>query len=107
MSATPQRRSLLERLDTPKAPLAEEAVQALATRHGFAAQAPQTANADDGVSAGRLRQKTGRDHPFSVRLRADTRAAIYAQANARNVPVAQIIEEAIDAISGQGRGRGA
>jgi hypothetical protein len=32
-------------------------------------------------------------HQFNVRLRRDTLDFIYAQANERNIPVAQVIEE--------------
>ena len=50
------------------------------------------------ASPRRRRQPTGRDHQFNVRLRRDTLDFIYAQANERNIPVAQVIEEAADAL---------
>lgn len=102
MSAQPQRRSLLSGLDRPPAPIPEAAAIEAAERRGFVSQTATVANAQDSA-AGRQRQKTGRDHPFSVRLRADTRATIYDQANARNVPVAQVIEEAMAALEAQAR----
>lgn len=37
-------------------------------------------------------------HQFNVRLRRDTLDFIYAQANERNIPVAQVIEEATEAL---------
>lgn len=96
---TPQRRSLLAGLEShqPTPPPAPEITEA-AARHGFAVTAATAANGTDNQAAGRQRQKIGRDQPFSVRLRGDTRAAIYAQANGRNVPVAQVIEEAMAAL---------
>lgn len=100
-----QRRSLLSGLDRAPAPIPEAAAIETAERHGFASQAARVAEAQDNA-AGRQRQKTGRDHPFSVRLRADTRATIYDQANARNVPVAQVIEEAMAALEARQGGQG-
>jgi len=46
----------------------------------------------------RRRQLTGRDHQFNVRLRRDTLDFIYAVANERNIPIAQVIEEATEAL---------
>lgn len=48
-----------------------------------------------------------RDQPFSVKLRLETTRYIYEQANSRNVPIAQVIEEMAEAhaaATGQGRG---
>lgn len=88
-----KRRNLLAVPATP-APLPQEAIAAVAASNGFAATAlPPEA----GVSR-RKRQPTGRDHQFNVRLRRDTLDFIYAEANGRNVPVAQVIEEACEAL---------
>jgi hypothetical protein len=74
--------------------LREEAIAATAARNGFTAIASDSAAAAPGVR--RRRQPTGRIHQFNVRLRAETLEVIYTQANERNIPVAQVIEEAID-----------
>jgi hypothetical protein len=52
----------------------------------------------------RHRQPTGRDHQFNVRLKKETIDFIYSQANDRNVPIAQVIEEMAEALK---RGHGA
>ncbi len=82
-------------------PLPQDAVAAVAARNGFPAVAPPDAQspyqADSGIRR-RHRQPTGRDHQFNVRLRRDTLDFIYAQANERNIPVAQVIEEATEAL---------
>lgn len=107
MSEPIKRRSLLGALDAPSSPmpLPEAAIAATAARNGFAGQSPANASDNDAAAAGvrRKRQPTGRVHQFNVRLRADTLEAIYAEANGRNVPVAQVIEEAVSALAGQGR----
>jgi hypothetical protein len=103
--STPQRRNLLEGLAPTPAPAPPPALAETAARRGFTSQAAQVATTQDNA-AGRQRQKIGRDHMFSTRLRADTRAAIYDQANARNVPVAQVIEEAMAALEAAQAGRG-
>ena len=104
MSEPVKRRSLLSGLDAPPAALPEATIAATAARNGFVA--PPLANTPDGDATSpatrRRRQPTGRVHQFNVRLRADTLEAIYAQANGRNVPVAQVIEEAMDALARQG-----
>ena len=46
----------------------------------------------------RRRTPTGRDHQFTTRLRQDTLDFIYDEANGRNIPVAQVIEEATEAL---------
>jgi hypothetical protein len=93
-----KRRSLLA-VPSPSDPLPEEAIAAVAVRNGFLAAAPLPAPspADSGVRR-RKRQPTGRDHQFNVRLRRETLDFIYGHANGRNVPVAQVIEEACDAL---------
>ena len=46
----------------------------------------------------RQRQPTGREHQFNVRLRQETLDFIYGQANERNIPIAQVIEEMAEAL---------
>ena len=95
-----KRRNLLAVASTPE-PLPQEAVAAVAARNGFSATvSPVTASPAPSPDPGlrRLRQPTGRDHQFNVRLRRDTLDFIYAQANDRNIPVAQVIEEATEAL---------
>ncbi len=84
----------------PVAP-ADEALLATAARNGFTAPpapAPEPTSASlqalaRPVAGRRERPRTGRDHHFTTRLRAETLDYIYAQANGRNIPVAQVIEE--------------
>lgn len=92
MSEAPKRRNLLALAAAPPDPLPQEDIAAVAARNGFPAAAP---------AARRRRQPTGRDHQFNVRLRRDTLDFIYAEANARNIPVAQVIEEATEALKAQ------
>ena len=83
--------------------LDERAIAATAGRHGFAEAVPVSDPHSRSAEARRRRQPTGRVHQLNVRLRADTIESIYAQANDRNVPVAQVIEEAMDALTGRPR----
>jgi hypothetical protein len=87
-----KRRNLLAVPSTPD-PLPQEAIATVAVRNGFSAAPPP----ESGLMR-RQRQLTGRDHQFNVRLRRDTLDFIYSQANERNVPVAQVIEEATEAL---------
>src|ERR1700710_787202 len=101
MSEIPKRRNLLAVASATPEPLPEEAIAAVAARNGFPVASPQPAPAStpaEDASLRRRRQPTGRDHQFNVRLRRDTLDFIYAQANERNIPVAQVIEEAIEAL---------
>jgi hypothetical protein len=59
---------------------------------------PDATPGDRAEAARRKRQPTGRDHQFNVRLRRETLEFIYCQANGRNIPVAQVIEEACEAL---------
>jgi hypothetical protein len=94
-----KRRNLLAAVPSTPAPLPEEAVAAVAERNGFSSAAPREAPAPtSSPEPRRQRQPTGRDHQFNVRLRRDTLDFIYSQANSRNVPVAQVIEEATEAL---------
>ncbi len=103
--STPQRRNLLVGLERPPAPVPEAELVETAARHGFATVAGSAAGGqtEEASALRRRRQPTGRDHQFNVRLRADTLQAIYDQANSRNVPIAQVIEEAMAALERQGR----
>ena len=92
MSEAPRRRNLLAIAAATPDPLAQEDIAAVAARHGF----PSAAIPD--ASLRRRRQPTGRDHQFNVRLRRDTLDFIYAEANLRKIPVAQVIEEATEAL---------
>lgn len=69
------------------------AVKASAALHGFSAH--ESAAVDQPTSARRVRRTTGRSVPFSVKLRPDTMEQIYGIANSRDIPLAQVIEEAI------------
>ncbi len=95
-----KRRNLLA-VPSPSSPLPEEAIAAVAARNGFPIAATPVVSvppvADSG-SRRRQRQPTGREHQFNVRLRQDTLDFIYGQANERNVPIAQVIEEMVEAL---------
>lgn len=105
MSEVPKRRSLLADLEAPPKMLDESVIAATAGRHGFveATSAPVFETGGRIPEARRRRQPTGRVHQLNVRLKAETIEAVYAHANSRNVPVAQVIEEAMDALAGAGR----
>lgn len=94
MSEAPKRRNLLAVAAVTPDLLPQEDIAAVAARNGFPTLAPPLADA----SPRRRRQPTGRDHQFNVRLRRDTLDFIYAEANERNIPVAQVIEEATGAL---------
>ena len=91
----------------PAAPLPDEAIAAVAAQNGFpaAAPSPEIAVAPVAASAShrRQRQPTGREHQFNVRLRRDTLDFIYGQANERNIPIAQVIEEMAEAFKRERR----
>jgi hypothetical protein len=92
-----RRRSLLQ--VQPRQPLAvnEADIAAVASKNGFE---PVT-RADNAATQRRHRQPTGRDHQFNVRLRSETIDFIYSQANSRDVPIAQVIEEMAEALKRQ------
>jgi hypothetical protein len=93
-----KRRNLLQAVSKSAPALPDEAIAEVAARNGYATPtAPPTEGADH-AGARRQRQPTGRDHQFNVRLRRDTLDFIYGQANARNVPVAQVMEEMVEAL---------
>jgi len=94
---TPQRRNLLAGLSTvaptDDAPVgAPEAVlEAAAERHGFAPPAPARTAVIAPVTQRRERKSVGRSH----QLKPEAANLIYAEANRLNVPIAQVIEDAI------------
>jgi hypothetical protein len=98
---TPQRRNLLAGLSTvaptDDAPVgAPEAVlEAAAERHGFAPPAPARTAVIAPVTQRRERKSVGRSHQLSVKIKPEAANLIYAEANRLNVPIAQVIEDAI------------
>lgn len=94
-----KRRNLFAVSETPE-PLPQEAIAAVAARNGFPDTSPAqpTEPAPDHFGARRQRQPKGRDHQFNTRLRRETLDLIYSEANERNIPIAQVIEEAIAAL---------
>jgi hypothetical protein len=73
-----------------------------AAQHDPQAAAP--APAAPSTSVRRQRQPVGRDHQFNVRLKRTTLDHIYSVANERNIPVAEVIEEAMEAMRQLWRG---
>jgi hypothetical protein len=105
MTTEPLRRRPLFPVPSQQPPaVSDEDIAAVASRNGFqsALLAPNT---ETGITPRRQRQLTGRVHQFNVRLRRETVDFIYEQANSRNVPIAQVIEEMADALMRQ-RGEG-
>lgn len=98
MSEIPKRRNLLAVTAPTSDYPSQEAIAAVAARNGFSTATPAPAPTGEEAAARRRRQPTGRDHQFNVRLRRDTLDFIYAQANDRNIPVAQVIEDATEAL---------
>lgn len=98
-----RRRSLLPVPPHQPSAVNEVDIAAVATRNGFAPAPPSMSapKADAALSPRRQRQPTGRDHQFNVRLKRETIDFIYAQANGRNVPIAQVIEEMVEALKRQ------
>ncbi len=104
-----KRRNLLQAVNSPLPSVPDEAIAEVAARNGFpnspppvfAPAASPVPAATDQAGARRQRQPTGRNHQFNVRLRRDTLDFIYAQSNDRNIPVAQVIEEMVDALKRQ------
>lgn len=96
--STPQRRNLLAELeDEDRAPIPPAALAPTAAK--FAPQRPiaPPAPVEEGIVL-RERQLVRRDTPFSTRLRLETKNEINRIANDRNIPVAQVIEEALAAL---------
>jgi len=100
MNETMKRRNLLAGLDVPPRNPQDEAIAVAATMHGFASNPAGEPQAHEAMSPTRRhRRPIGRVHQLNVRLRAETLEAIYAQANGRNIPIAQVIEDAMDALA--------
>jgi hypothetical protein len=95
-----QRRSLLKAVQ-PHQPrdMSEAEIAAVASRNGF--ESSPVANEEIVSTPRRNRQLMGRDHQFHTRLRKTTLDFIYTQANSRNIPIAQVIEEMADALKRQ------
>ena len=100
-----KRRNLLAVPPVAPPALPETAIAEVAARNGFPAiGAPSPVSPPtsvDSVRSRRQRQPTGREHQFNVRLRRDTLDFIYSQANERNIPIAQVIEEGMEALKRQ------
>lgn len=103
---TAGRRRLLDGLgnrETAPAPPSVELVKEAAEKNGFGfAAEPVTAPSalEQGSSDAlvrRVRKSVGRTHPLNVRLKPATVAEIMSIANSRDVPIAQVIEELLDA----------
>lgn len=109
----PVRRNLLAGLDRVRAPQpdpTDAAIAAVAERHGFASPEPtpppappeaatpvrEPEDEPQQVTLRRRRPLLKRNQQFNVRLREDTVNAIYSEANDRNVPIAQVIEEMVE-----------
>src|SRR3954469_8409253 len=94
-----RRRSLLPVQPHQPPAISEDEIATVASRNGF--QPASTTSSDAGATPRRQRQLTGRVHQFNVRLRRETVDFIYEQANSRNVPIAQVIEEMAEALKRQ------
>jgi hypothetical protein len=110
----PLNRRALFPVQNPPQSVDETAIAAVAARNGFpeattlpqqptppaskVASVPAAQPLSETKGFKRRRQLTGRDHQFNVRLRRDTLDFIYAVANERNIPIAQVIEEATEAL---------
>ncbi|OYX36036.1 MAG: hypothetical protein B7Y99_02520 [Caulobacterales bacterium 32-69-10] len=107
-STGPKPKRLLDDLDDdtpPPAPIPQQSMADAASRFAGrpvppSAPAPlqQPVATSELTIINRERNLLGRDHPFSVKLRLETRNAIKDTANRRNIPVAQVIEEAMAAL---------
>lgn len=98
-----RRRSLLPVQPHQPSTVSEVDIAAVASRNGFQPVSEQ--RDDSAATMRRQRQPTRRDHQFNVRLRLETVDFIYSQANSRNVPIAQVIEEMAEALKRQQGGR--
>lgn len=96
MNGQPARRNLLANLQPQNvrpAPQAEDDIlREAAELHGF------TGTGSQPPMLRRKRSGAGRTHQLNVRVRPDTASVIYEEANRRDVPIAQVIEEAIAAL---------
>ncbi len=103
----PQRRNLSLPLASvrsvaPDAPTGDESAKETAQRHGFD-NIPVPASEVDRLRANqtseppRRKRGAGRSMPFSVKLAPATMEYIYEVANSRDIPLAQVIEELVEA----------
>ncbi|NMN07533.1 MULTISPECIES: hypothetical protein [unclassified Novosphingobium] len=104
MSDQPTRRSLLASVQTKTptplsgpapSPVDDHALREAAERHGF------TAAGSTPPTLRRKRSGAGRSYQLNVRLRPDTASLIYDESNRRDIPIAQVIEEAMEALCQQ------
>jgi hypothetical protein len=101
MTEALKRRSLLPVPPSDTPPVSEAAIATVASRNGFQSAGAPAAISDTEMTPRRQRQPTGRVHQFNVRLKRETLDFIYEQANGRNVPVAQVVEEMAEALKRQ------
>ena len=102
MTTEPLRRRPLFSVQSQQPPAVSDAdIAAVASRNGFQSAEPTAPSSDTGITPRRQRQLTGRVHQFNVRLKRETVDFIYEQANNRNVPIAQVIEEMAEALKRQ------
>jgi hypothetical protein len=101
----PQRRSLVGlgsiRNQPTDAPPTDVSLTPAAQRAGFDTVPVPMAEVDQlranqAPQAPRRNRGAGRSIPFSLKLRKDTLDYIYEIANARNIPLAQVIEELVE-----------
>ncbi len=107
MNESLKRRSLLAVAPPLSSPFADEAIAGVSTRDGFpAAESRRAVTAPvvaDSASRRRQRHPTGREHQFNVRLRQETLDFIYREANERDIPIAQVIEEMVETLKREQR----
>jgi hypothetical protein len=71
------------------------------TRENSGAGVSKNSDAPNGADVPRRVRSSGRDKQFTVKLRLDTMAYIYEQANVRSIPIAQVIEEMVESHQAQ------
>jgi len=92
-----RRRSVLPVPSSQPIAVSDAEIAAVASRNGFQ-PVPAVAKESSASTPRRNRQPTGRDHQFNVRLKSETLDFIYGQANDRDVPIAQVVEEMVEAL---------
>ncbi|MET4666375.1 hypothetical protein [Sphingomonas sp. PvP056] len=94
-----KRRSLLDGLKptsrSEDSVPSDNAVAAVAKRHGIDAEGSAQGSETATTSPRRQSNILGRTPQFNVRLHPSTVKQIYAEANGRGIPIAQVIAEAI------------
>ncbi|CAN5222866.1 MULTISPECIES: hypothetical protein [Sphingomonadaceae] len=103
----PQRRNLglplaSVRSTATETPAADDSARETALRHGFdnvpiAASEVDRLRANQNSEPPRRKRGAGRSMPFSVKLSPATMEYIYEVANSRDIPLAQVIEELVEA----------